>query len=183
MVLYRHYQEDPQETLTPEDILEHGTVDRKELFWNLHYLHDCGLVEMMLGFNPMYFDAARITARGIDLVENHRALDLYFPAEPDPDDQAAHNIPFMLERIVEEGDLCSLDGEARQAILQDVRYLREELSRPARRWRREVVEQIMDWLAEATAGVEEGLPTLPALRACVREILNEAQSSGPGNCH
>ena len=103
-------------------------MSRESLIPNIHYLHDRGLVELMLGFSAPMFDGARITADGIDLVENTSEFGLRFPQSLDDEEALSAGVPVLMERLVEEADLCALDGEARRALLRDIQYLREELA-------------------------------------------------------
>ncbi|HRZ16708.1 MAG TPA: hypothetical protein P5141_04015, partial [Candidatus Hydrogenedentes bacterium] len=81
--LYEQYREDPLEMVEPERLLPKVDGDRRSLMFNMHYLSDRGLVEMMLGYRPPLFSGARITADGIDLVENRTLFDAKYPPLPD----------------------------------------------------------------------------------------------------
>jgi hypothetical protein len=169
--MYERYQRDPLEMLAPEDFLEDGVVTRANLVASMYYLKDRGLAEVMLGYNPPLFAAARITANGIDLVENHFEFNLRFPPAPGDAETAAAGVPVLVERLVEEGDFVALDGEKRRALLRDVQYLRDELARPVECWRRDVVNTVLDWLAGYTEGLEDALPSLDELRRAVEAAL------------
>jgi len=166
-ILYDHYMADPMAMLTPADLLAKGTLCRDDLAANVHYLRDRGLAELMLGFNPILFDAARITADGIDLVENRFEFNLRFPEALGEAEQATASIPVLMERLVAEADCAAIDGERRRCLLRDVQYLRDELARPVERWRDEVVPAVLDWMAAAVAEVEDALPSLGKLRAAL----------------
>lgn len=164
ITLYERYLADPIEMLAPSDFLEDASLTRQELIVNMHYLADRGFVELMIGYNPSSFASVRITADGIDLVENRFEFNLRFPPAPDESEQSAGNLLWMMERLVEEVEFSPLDGEARKNLLRDVQYLREELARPVHRWRRNVIETVMDWMAANFETPEEVLPTLQPLR-------------------
>ena len=166
-ILYEHYMNDPHEMLGPQEILEDGTLPRDRLAANAHYLHDRGLVELMMGYNPPLFAAARITADGIDLVENRFEFNLLFPPAPGEQEEATAHVPVLVERLVEEAEFAPLDGEARKCLLRDVQYLREELSRPVARWRTEVVETVLGWMAAHFDDPDEMLPSLGRLREAI----------------
>jgi len=166
-ILYERYLQDPLEMLSPEDLLADGTVERADLVANMHYLHDRHLVELMIGYAPPMFAAARITADGIDLVENRFEFNLRFPPAPDEQEEAFAALPYLLERLLEEADFSPLDGEARRCLLRDVQFLRDEISRPASRWRREVIEQVLAWIAGNFEAPESVLPSLPRIRELI----------------
>ena len=163
--LYERYMQDPLDMMIPSDLLEDTVITRANLVPNIHYLHDRGLVELMLGFSAPMFDGVRITADGVDLVENVSEFGLRFPGVPGGAAGESADIPAVMERLVEEADLCALDGEARRALLRDIQYLREELARPVRRWRSEVIGQVLDWIDGHFSDGASPLPSLNTLRA------------------
>lgn len=169
--LYDRYFLDPMDMLSPEDLMDDSAISRDELLPNIHYLSDRDLVELMIGYNPPLFAAARITAKGIDLVENHFEFNLFFPNEPGAHEEDLADVPLLIERLVEEADFCSLDGERRKCLLRDVQYLRDELARPATRWRYEVIHAVLYWMGQWFDDPEQELPSLGKLRACLLERL------------
>lgn len=172
-ILYECYMADPLDMPTPERILESGTVPREALVANAHYLLDRGYIELMFGYRPPLFTAARITPAGIDAVENAFEFNLRFPDAPDAADQRTLELAALMERLVEEADFVALDGERRQALLRDVQFLRDEAARPAARWRREVMTAVLGWIAQATTGCGDALPSLERVQALVEELVRE----------
>jgi hypothetical protein len=166
-LLYERYLHDPLEMLIPEDFLSDGRLRRADLVSNMHYLCDRKLVEMMLGYAPPLFSAARITADGIDLVENRFEFNLRFPPELDEREEAFSELPWMMERLAEEAEFTPLDGEERKRLLRDVQYLRDEFARPSHRWRRNVIAQVLDWICVPLSEPDEYLPSI----ARIRELL------------
>lgn len=165
--LYQAYFQDPLNVLGPEDFLDHDEVDRDALIANMHYLGDRGLVELKMGYQPPLFASARITADGIDLVENEFEFELRFPAGMNAAELTVVSVPYIVERLVEEADLSPLDGEIRRALIRDVQYLRDEIARPANRWRNEVIESVLEWLEAHAREAGEGLSSLESLRAAL----------------
>jgi hypothetical protein len=174
LILYDRYQVDPLDMLTPEEVLEYGTVDRGDLMANMHYLRDRGLVELMMGYRPPLFAAARITADGIDLVENHYEFNLRFPRSLDELEQTTVDVPVLVERLVEEAEYTALDGEKRHALQRDVQFLRDELVRPVHRWRMDVVQTVLGWIGEHCEDPEE-LPSLDHLRQALHRAVDESK--------
>ncbi len=169
-ILYERYLEDPLDMLGPEEFLKDGVIGRKELVANMHYLGDRDFVELMIGYHPPMFAAVRITADGIDLVENRFEFNLRFPPTPSEMEESAADLPHLIERLVEEADFSPLDGEARKCLLRDVQYLRDEVARPVERWRRPVIEAVLDWIEEAGKAAGEALPSLAGIRLAVGEV-------------
>ncbi|HPJ99114.1 MAG TPA: hypothetical protein PKW60_06480 [Candidatus Hydrogenedentes bacterium] len=159
---------DPLGSLTPSELLDNTTVDRENLIPNIHYLHDRGLVELMMGFSAPMFDGARITANGIDLVENTAEFGLRFPRQLDDEEALSAEVPILMERLVEEAELSALDGEARRALLRDIQYLRDELARPLHRWRLPVIAAVLDWIDGHFTSSDECLPSFERFRTLIR---------------
>jgi hypothetical protein len=166
-ILYERYIADPLEMLAPEDVLEDGTVQREDLLANIHYLGDRGLVELMIGYNPPMFAAVRITADGMDLVENRFEFNLRFPPALGELEETMAGVPLLMERLVAEADFSALDGERRKCLLRDIQYLRDELARPVERWRRDVIETVCSWIEDHFKNTDESLPSLPELREAI----------------
>ncbi|MCP4643472.1 MAG: hypothetical protein GY851_23695 [bacterium] len=165
--LYECYLADPLDMMAPNDLMDDGTIKRTGLVANAYYLADRGYVELMTSYNPPMFAAARITADGIDLVENTFEFNLRFPAAPGQEETALEDVPLLIERLVDEAEFSALDGEARTCILRDVQYLRDELARPAARWRMEVIDSVLVWIRGYYDDPVDALPTLPKLEAAL----------------
>ena len=162
-LLYERYQQDPLYMLNPEDFLVLDNITKQNLVPNIHYLHDRQLVELMIGYNPPLFAAARITADGIDIVENRFAFNLRFPPMLGEAEEATAEVPQLIERLVEEAELSPLDGEARKSLLRDVQYLRDEVARPVSRWRQTAIQSVLAWVAAPFDDVGEILPSFARL--------------------
>lgn len=170
LTLYERYMANPVEMVEPALFLEDGALEKHPLLVNMHYLADRGLVELMRGYDHSLFAAVRITAKGIDLVENQFELDSQFPPHPDTLEQGAADLPMLIERLQEEADLCDLDGVARQALLDDVACLRKEVARPAARWRLQVIRAVLGWMSESVAACDMPPTTLPTLIRRIEEL-------------
>jgi len=165
--LYKRYQRDPLTMSSPSDFFESTSVTKQELVQNIHYLHDSGLVELMMGYHPTLFAAARIKAAGIDLVENHLEFNLRFPPEPEANEQELADLARLVESLYQEAEISPLDAEQRRCLLRDAQYLREELARPAGRWRPDVVKTVLEWIADYFDDLGEHLPSLSALEQAI----------------
>tara|TARA_R110001592_G_scaffold36141_3_gene122011 strand:+ start:311 stop:883 length:573 start_codon:yes stop_codon:yes gene_type:complete len=154
-ILYDAYLEDPLRMVEPEPFYLHPSIDRKTIVPNMHYLYDRKLVEMMMGYTPPMFSAVRITAAGVDLVEDRYTFNLQFPPEPEAGGIGETAIPYLVEQLIAQGDLSPLDGWVRRQLLGDIQYLRNELSQSKDHWRPEVIGALLDWITlrhEASGG-------------------------------
>ena len=174
-LLYNRYLDNPLEMLTPGDIMADGLIEKGDLIPNIHYLSDRGLVELMTGYNPPLFAAARITADGIDLVEDRFHFNLRFPPQLGQEEETHAELPRLIEQLFDEAEFAPLDGEARKALLRDVEFLRDEVARPVPRWRRPVIETVLEWIAgHARQGDEPLEEMLPSLQP-VLEVLRRPE--------
>jgi len=161
-VLYNTFQRDPMVMMTPSDIADAGSLKMDELAANAHYLHDRSLIELMMGYNPGFFAAARISPEGIDLYEDRkRFTGMFGAAAIDEKDPSAEVIPLMLA-LAREAESAALDGLRREWFLADVSRLRELLRRPYEHWEEEQIKNAVQWLA-GQAGSEIALPSLAEL--------------------
>ncbi len=172
IALYGRYLEDPLEMLEPAFFLRDQGVSRRDLVPNMHYLSDRGLVELMLGYNPPLFAGVRITAKGIDLVENRFEFNRLFPPELGEEESAQADVPVLVERLVFEIDMAQADGETRHALIRDVNFIRDEIARPVLRWRIEVIRTVIGWMREAVRDAAVELPSLDPLEARLLETAH-----------
>lgn len=174
--LYELYQEDPLQMMAPEDFLEPGSLQRKDLASGAYYLHECGYIELMIGYSPPMFDAARISTKGIDLVEDTPGFNRLFPPEGGGDASNPAEAMALVMQVAKEADACSLQGVRRAWLLKDLENLRDELRKPSSTWRGDVVECVPRWMADYFEGEEEGgvekqLPSLGLLTDSLAGIL------------
>ncbi len=184
--LYERYKLDPLEMLGPQEFLADGTVGKSDLVFNMHYLHDRGLVEMMMGYNPPLFAAVRITANGIDLVENAFEFNRRFPPCLEDGEEHVAQIPHLVEALADQVEYAPLDGELRRALLRDVQYLRDELARPWARQRLEVIRQVLRWIEQTVAPCRELCPALFALQALLpvlERTVSQAATDAPDSAN
>jgi hypothetical protein len=171
--LYAAYLDDPLHMVEPEPFLDLPGVDRKTIIPNMHYLHDRSLVEMMMGYSPPMFSAVRITADGIDLVEDRYRFNLQFPPQPGNTEEAMSAIPALIDQLIAEGDLSALEGWVRRQLLNDIQYLRDELMQPQAQWRPEVLRAILDWIGQRHCASEGALSALVEIQVALAPILRQ----------
>jgi hypothetical protein len=177
--LYARYAERPLEMIGPRDFEDAFDFPDDALAFNMHYLHDSGLVELMMGYHPRMFNAARITAAGIDVVENHHEFNRRFPPLPSDSESPLNRLPALLEQLYEEADLTSLDRDRRQGLQRDIQYLRDEVARPADACRNMVIRRVLEWITEPFDDPEEALPSLGEIRQVLRSGLRESPEYPP----
>ena len=78
-MLYRCFTEHPYHRITPKEFTEDLGVTQRVLDFNIVYLEEKGYVELQKPLEGSIFVGARITPKGIDLVEDNDKLNTLFP--------------------------------------------------------------------------------------------------------
>jgi hypothetical protein len=157
--LYESYQRDPLVMMTPSDIADASALMIDELAPNCHYLHDRELIELMMGYNPPLFAAARIAPEGIDLYEDRSRFEQYFSAGTGRHDEDTASLIPLTMSLARQAEEAPIDGLRRDWLLRDVTRLRELMRGSEKDWDTESILNALQWLRGFTgAGVE-----LPAL--------------------
>lgn len=162
-VLYDSYQQDPLQMMTPSDIADAGALQINQLAPNCHYLHERDLIELMMGYNPPLFAAARIAPEGIDLYENRERFEAYFSAGPSSQAEGTAEVIPALMALAEQAEQTSLAGVRREWLLRDVSRLRDLLRRPEHTWEAEPILNALQWL-EGFVETDRDLPALAELK-------------------
>jgi hypothetical protein len=163
--LYEQYLIDPLKMLTPDDFLDTEKLTRESLAANSHYLHDRGYIELLVGYKPPLFAAARISPAGIDLVEDQNKFAEVLGHDAPVLDTVSTNAPRLVLQIAEEVEASGLSSVRKRWLLDDLRLLHDELRRPPK-FRREAVAHeclrtIPDYFDEDVAAI---LPSFPKLQ-------------------
>lgn len=151
--LYEVYQEQPLQMVSAEELIERTGIPREVLPPNAFYLHDRGLVEMMVGYTPPLFAGIRISPRGIDLVEDRAKFDIEFPELAVAEFETRAVLMPLLMRVVDEIEASAMNGARRAWLLQDVARLRDELRQPRDAWRGEHIRTLFEGFDDYFEGV------------------------------
>ena len=166
--LYDFYAENPLHMLSPDDLLEDTELRRSDLAFNSFYLHDCGLVEMMVGYNPPLFAAIRISPSGVDLVENDAEFNRRFPAFDSGLDNRREEALQRLYAVLDEVQAAPIRGIRNAWLLDDLKSLRDALREPSEQWDHRLLGILMSGMREYFGGDPgEILPSLSHLAAAV----------------
>lgn len=158
--------------LTPKEIMDDGTIAREDLPSNAFYLDERGYIELMVGYEPPLFAAARISPDGIELVEDEERFNELFPAESDGVDEDSEAVMGAMMTLAKEAEDSGLVGIHRDWLLRDVTSLRDELRRPVSSWRGGVLREVLKWIEDYFEGdVDLRLPSMEKLKALLNEKL------------
>ncbi len=133
-LLYDRYQRDPMHSLMPAELYAETSLAPDDITPAAFYLHERGLVELLVGYNPPNFDAIRISPKGIDLVEDRATFNAQFPSKTvENGAETADIMPLLLE-LVDQIDRSSLAGARRSWLLDDLKALRNSVREPMSNW-------------------------------------------------
>ena len=80
-MLYTCFTEHPYHRITPEEFTESLGITQKMLDFNIIYLEEKGYIELQKPLEGSIFVGARITPKGIDVVEDKKKFDILFPKD------------------------------------------------------------------------------------------------------
>jgi hypothetical protein len=145
-VLYESYQRDPMFMMTPSDMADASALLMDDLAPNCHYLHERDLIELIMGYNPPLFAAARIAPEGIDLYEDRTRFERFFSRGPGARSEDTLALIPLLMSLAQEAESARLDGLRREWLLRDVTHLRDLVRGPEKEWDADAIVTALGWL-------------------------------------
>ena len=172
LALYEAFEKTPQSVLTPRDIVDATGIARDELGALVCYLEERGYVECMRRFGEgTLFGGVRISADGIDVVEDPLKLDLLFPETPrDQDDRSADTDArdVRIKRAVDNlyaiasSDLAEID--LKDSVAEDLSSLEWEFSRASDARRLKKILALLEFIQECFNGCPDATYHVSVLR-------------------
>lgn len=126
---YGKFQEHPYNLLTPKELKEALNIDLRQLHYNIVYLEEKGLVELRKPLEGGVFVGARITARGIDLVEDEYRFDTLYPRSQDTAGVQLNvfkEFDLLLGKIQAASDLSA---EMKELLAEEIKEIQKELKK------------------------------------------------------
>jgi len=127
-MVYERCLEHPYYRVTPKEFRTELNIGLKELHFNIIYLEEKGYLELQKPLEGSLFVGARITTKGIDLVENEYQLDLMFPV--DKEDLIPTNVFAELDLLE---DAIATDKniikDLREIIIENINAIQDELKK------------------------------------------------------
>ncbi len=127
--LYERFKEHPYNRVAAKEFKEILSVNLKELHFNIIYLEEKGYVELQKPLEGSLFVGARITPKGIDLVEDEYQMSVFFHEE-----SATPLIPCdifekfdSLIKETEGSDKPSADSK--ELIIEELKEIQNELKK------------------------------------------------------
>ena len=127
-MVYEQFKEHPYHRITPREFREELNINQKELNYNIIYLEEKGYLELQKPLEGSLFVGARITHKGIDLVEDEYQFDIIFPdSEPESIRTNVFAQFNLLSDAVESSD-C-IDNNMKELIIKEIKEIHKELQK------------------------------------------------------
>ena len=123
-ILYKSYTDHPYNRITPKEFKEMLSIGLKELHFNIIYLEEKGYVELSKPLEGSVFVGARITPRGVDLIEDEYEFNVLFPEESItiPDEIFAE-----FENLINEtSGKTGISTETKELIIEELKSIQHE---------------------------------------------------------
>ncbi len=126
-MVYERFKEHPYYRITPKEFRDSLNISLKELYYNIIYLEEKGLIELQKPLEGSIFVGARITPKGVDLVEDEYQFDITFPRSTQKQQVINMSEEFnILIRDIESLD--SVSNELREIIREEIKDIYKELT-------------------------------------------------------
>jgi hypothetical protein len=127
--LYESFTEHPYNRVTPKEFKTILGIGLKDLHFNIIYLEEKGYVELSKPLEGSIFVGARITPKGVDLVEDECEFNVHFPVQ-----SSAGTIPNdVLDRFEalenETSEIGDLGNESQELIIEELKQIHHELKK------------------------------------------------------
>ncbi len=126
-MLYESIQNHPYNRVTPNEFKESLGINLKELHFNIIYLEEKGLLELQKPLEGSLFVGARITPKGIDLVEDEYQMSVFFPADSVTQQIPDHTLK-RLSSLIEETEGSEMrSADSKELIIEELKEILSEL--------------------------------------------------------
>lgn len=126
---YERFKEHPYYIITPKEFKEKLNIDLKTLNFNIVYLEEKGYIELQKPLEGSLFVGARITSRGVDLVEDDYQFDIQFPVNKDTSAMQINvfkEFNLLIEKINESREIKE---DTREILIEEIKEIQKELKK------------------------------------------------------
>jgi len=128
-MVYERYTEHPYYRITPNEFRKELGVDLRTLNFNIIYLEEKGFLELQKPLEGNIFVGARITPKGIDLVEDEFQFDTMFPLIKEQKEDSI-DIEKELEEVIKRIKLSDLSEEKKELLIEEFTNIKDEFKTP-----------------------------------------------------
>lgn len=130
-MVYERFREHPYHRVTPKEFRETLNINLRELHYNIIYLEEKGYLELQKPLEGNIFVGARITPKGIDLVEDEYQLNIMFPHTKTEKAVASNVLKEFTLLIGKLQSTKNLSTDLKELIIEEVKEISNELQKPA----------------------------------------------------
>jgi len=149
--------------------MEAADVTHDGLARNIFYLEEHGLVECLKRFGTRPFGAAKLTAKGVDIVEDNNKLNELVPLTGDTAAGPKDELAELFERIRTDARNAPLGQEDIDTLIDELDFLRKSLTRARTDERAEKIQTVLGWISDSLDGNEPVLRDIRRLAEIIRE--------------
>jgi hypothetical protein len=171
--LYESFKEHPYNRIGAKEFQEILGIKLKELHFNIIYLEEKGYVELQKPLEGSLFVGARITPKGIDIVEDEYQMNVLFP-EPGIAEPTHVTVIEELDRLLDEASRSNRHSdESRELIIEEIRGIKIELSKSEPSYL--AIKNYVDRLKERNLEIYQKLLAIIKDPAIARLLSNSAK--------
>ncbi len=126
---YERFKEHPYYRITPKEFKEILNIDLKTLNFNIVYLEEKGYIELQKPLEGSLFVGARITSKGVDLVEDEFQFDTTFPVNQDTSAMQINifkEFNLLIDRVNESDGISS---DTKEILTEEIKEIQKELKK------------------------------------------------------
>ncbi|MEO0225637.1 MAG: hypothetical protein ABIL05_01665 [candidate division WOR-3 bacterium] len=175
-ILYKKFCDHPYNSVTPKEFIEDLKVSRSELNFNIVYLESKGLVELHKPLEGDIFVAARITSKGIDLIEDDIAFNATFPrSAPRSEPDLTHIIQRLkdLNNKMADTEFNQVESDVKELIKEAINALIEEMGKPEISYKK--LKQLFEQIKNLNKAIGESIRTILTDPAVINLIACSAR--------
>ncbi|MEO0137038.1 MAG: hypothetical protein ABIL39_08085 [candidate division WOR-3 bacterium] len=126
---YEKFKEHPYYRITPREFKEALNIDLKTLNFNIVYLEEKGYIELTKPLEGSLFVGARITSKGIDLIEDEYQFDITFPVEKDTSAMQLSVFKEFNTLIARINGDEKISRDTREILIEEIKEIQQELKK------------------------------------------------------
>ncbi len=130
-LIYERFKEHPYYIVTPEEFEKALNIGLKTLNYNIIYLEEKGYVELQKPLEGNIFVGARITSKGVDLIEDEYQFNIVFPdglTETSTQLAIFKEFDGLISRLESLND-TEIDKNLKDIIIEEIKEVQKELKK------------------------------------------------------
>jgi len=145
-MVYERFKEHPYYRVTPKEFKNTLHIGLKELRYNIIYLEEKGYIELQKPLEGSIFVGARITPKGIDLIEDEYQFNIIFP-QAKTEKAIESNVFKEFALLIDELEsIKNLNKDLKEIIIEEIKEITHELQKSTPSY--SIVKQFLNKIKE-----------------------------------